>query len=416
VNTRSCSSFPHVGGASSEVLTRLLACFDQAIVSGSSFLLLILVARFSDPAQLGFYSLATSMVVILLAVQESILSRPYTIYLHRPLISPCEETSTYFILGIGFALFTAALVGLAALVLSFVPQQASLPSVLAGLSAAVAFITFRDLVRRYAFTQFQFARVCILDATVAAVALLLLSGTTVLGYLSAASGLLALGAGCAAALTILYTRKIRQAVRLDPKNIRAVLVRNWNVGKWLLAGHACLQAQGFLILSLAIAVSGAAAAGIYTALQSVIGLINPFLFGIFNVLLPQYARVLQVGELRALQRRALLDAVVLSAGLSGLCILLYAYGGAIIGSAGVPASIGLQAMERTRTAAYLMAITTFITVSLVALLLPVAGLLGAALGILIAETAGACLRWGAFLFALRTFHSQGPSRLKAVAA
>src|SRR5262245_31682756 len=68
-----------------------LALADQAVVSGASFRTLLLVSRWTNPAQLGLYSIGLSVLISTLAVQYALVSLPYTIQRHRPLGTPAEQ-------------------------------------------------------------------------------------------------------------------------------------------------------------------------------------------------------------------------------------------------------------------------------------------------------------------------------------
>ena len=52
---------------------------DQAAVSAANFLVLLLIARYSTSADVGIYAIAFSIVVILISVQEALITRPYTV-------------------------------------------------------------------------------------------------------------------------------------------------------------------------------------------------------------------------------------------------------------------------------------------------------------------------------------------------
>ena len=61
----------------------LLSIGDQCLVSGTNFLTLVIVGRSCGLQELGVYSLAFTVVVILMALQESLLIAPYTVMMSR---------------------------------------------------------------------------------------------------------------------------------------------------------------------------------------------------------------------------------------------------------------------------------------------------------------------------------------------
>ncbi|HEX4934652.1 MAG TPA: hypothetical protein VFV33_15790, partial [Gemmatimonadaceae bacterium] len=60
-----------------------LSVADQAIVSATSFLTTILVARQTGPAGLATYSLVLTMVTTALVVQDALVTGPLNVYVAR---------------------------------------------------------------------------------------------------------------------------------------------------------------------------------------------------------------------------------------------------------------------------------------------------------------------------------------------
>src|SRR4051794_19160928 len=63
--------------------SHVLGWADQAAVSAASFLALIMIGRWTEPSQLGTYAIGTSILALLLATQDSLITRPYSVQLHR---------------------------------------------------------------------------------------------------------------------------------------------------------------------------------------------------------------------------------------------------------------------------------------------------------------------------------------------
>ncbi len=72
--------------------THALALADQAVVSGTSFLTMVVVGRSTSASELGLYSIASSLLVASVTIQDSLISLPYTIQRHRPLGKPAEHS------------------------------------------------------------------------------------------------------------------------------------------------------------------------------------------------------------------------------------------------------------------------------------------------------------------------------------
>src|SRR5581483_3323402 len=61
----------------------LLALADQVAVSGTSFLVTLVLGRCASAEELGQYTLGFTLVVLLIGVFESLLTIPYTVYGNR---------------------------------------------------------------------------------------------------------------------------------------------------------------------------------------------------------------------------------------------------------------------------------------------------------------------------------------------
>ena len=57
--------------------THVSALFDQAVVSGASFLTMILIGRWTNPVELGLYAIGASILLSFLATQQTLISLPY---------------------------------------------------------------------------------------------------------------------------------------------------------------------------------------------------------------------------------------------------------------------------------------------------------------------------------------------------
>ncbi|WGS18496.1 MULTISPECIES: hypothetical protein [unclassified Bradyrhizobium] len=71
--------------------THALALADQAVVSGTSPLSTVLVGRYTQPSQLGIYTIGLSILGSVLAVRDALILMPYAIQRHRSSRSPREH-------------------------------------------------------------------------------------------------------------------------------------------------------------------------------------------------------------------------------------------------------------------------------------------------------------------------------------
>ena len=127
----------------------VLAIFDQAAVSGTNFLTVVLVGRACGQEELGYYSLGVTILVLLVSVQESLVTAPYTVFRERLRGWRRNEYAGRVLVQQGVLALLAA-VGLAAMVgLSGVVHRDMTLIV----AAVVPLVLLRDFCRRLGFAH-----------------------------------------------------------------------------------------------------------------------------------------------------------------------------------------------------------------------------------------------------------------------
>ena len=399
----------------------VLAGADQAVVSATSFLTLIMIARWTDVNQLGAYAIGASILAVLLATQDSLITRPYAIQLYRPLGTPAEHAFSSLLLSFLLSAMGALVLSAAALALSAFGAPRESAAITWALAGTIPFVLLREFARRFAFAHLKMFQALMVDVVVAALNIVLLGWLGWTGRLSAVTAFVAVGISCAiGAIGWLCLARGEFAFRLG--QVRATLKQSWVLGKWLFSGQLALQTQGYMTYWLSMLIAGAAATGIYAACTSIVAFANPLLFGFFNILTPKSVRALRIEGGAGLRRQAAGDALLLAAVMILFCVLVlvagedvmeFLYPGAeykgnghiltvlafasLAAAIGAPASIALASAERARAGASVTAATAILNLILVWWLMTNWGLLGAAYALLIAEVVGNLGRWIAFL-------------------
>jgi O-antigen/teichoic acid export membrane protein len=398
----------------------VLALADQAVVSATNFLALIMLGRWSDTSQLGAYVLGYSILALLLATQASLITRPYAIRLYQPEGSPAEHA--FSALALSTILSATAVLGMSALAAALYATPAhDKAEIVWALAGATPFVLLREFARKSSFAHFRLARVLLLDLAVALLNIGLLGWLAWSGRLSAASAfaMVALSCGIGAIAWLYVSRRefYIQRVRIMP-----TLKRSWSVGKWLFCSQVTGQVQGYAVHWLTMAISGAVATGIYAACVSIVSLANPLLFGMVNLLTPRSVRALRERGTAGLRRQAVVDALLLAILIVPLVVFVTLFGEdlmrvlyagpefqgngpvlallslAMLASAvGTPASIALASAERGHVIAFLTLGMAVFSICLISILMMRWGLLGAAFGLLSAEVLGSIGFWLAFL-------------------
>ncbi len=383
------------------------ALVDQAIVSGLRFLTTVVIGRLCGAGELGMYALASSLMLITLAVQDSFVLGPYTV-LGSQFMGARKASYLGAVLLEGLVLTALAIGALVAVAAALVVMSSAsaLGNTIGVLAAALPFILLHNFGRRFAFAELNTRSAILLDGTTAA---LQLGGLTMLALGGALSGPAVFGViGIASALPgLAWLFKTRKAMRFCLRDIPGDLHRNWRLGRWMLASQVVSALAVYVIGWLLAWRVGVTATGVYAACASLAGLMNPILLGMNNVLLPRVAMAFAEGAhaaVRRLSRKALALVVGPTATIAvGLVVcaprllsLLYGPSYApyyhvagvlaiatVLNAVGLAANLGLLAMERSEIGFVAQLAGLCAAVAAALALIPYFGIAGAACGALL---------------------------------
>ncbi|HEX2256383.1 MAG TPA: lipopolysaccharide biosynthesis protein [Afifellaceae bacterium] len=404
----------------------VLACADQAVVSATSFLTLILVARWNGAEQLGLFAIGLSVVGVTLAVQHSLVSLPYAVQRHRPPGSAGEHAYCCLLHSGLFSASVAGLLVLAALGLSAAGAHPESVHTAWALAALMPLAATKEFAREFALARLDWHRALVVDLVAAAIQLSAIVWLGLAGLLSPFTAYAAMGVSCGlAALGWLCLSRSDFAFRLG--QLRTTLRQNWELGKWLFLSRSALLVQGYSTYWLSMFLAGAAATGVYAACMSIVAFANPVLLGLYNFLVPNAVLAWKDGGTAGLRKRAAGDALLLGAALGCFFVLVLFAGeqvmqllypgeafeghgltlavltlGTLIAGLAIPASNALTSMERPRPLAAIAGVSAILNVALVWWLIGEWGLLGAAIGIVAANLVGMLGRWAIFLALTRS--------------
>lgn len=399
---------------------QILGLADQIVVSATSFLVFVVIARATNPAELGIYALAISVIAFCLATQESLITKPYAIKLHEVNGPPAEYAFGVLVLSLGLCGGFVLAASAAAVTLIAMGAPADMIHLVWAVAAALPFVLMREFARRFAFAHLAVSQALALDLGAAVFILLAAAMLYWAGAVSAPAMIAATGIGCALT-TLIWLWAVHYRFAFGFSSLRPALQQCWNLGKWFLWGQLGMQVQAYVTPWLALVLGGAAVAGLYAACASIVAFANPIIFGFCNILTPKFVRIFQNDGVAALRRRVISDALVMGGIMAAFCLGIFAFGAdimrllyrdevyagnndvlrllalaALAATVGIPALLALAATGRARAVAAVMLLTAVVSTVLVAMLLWQWGLLGAAYAVLIGEALGAVARWTAF--------------------
>lgn len=406
-----------------KLLTRehIFSLADQALVSGTSFLTTLLLARFSSAGELGVYAIGISVLVSLLAFQDSLVLQPYTIQRHSSGVHPADHEGAALIFS-GFASVGSALIlAVAASAALAWGRDSDMLAMIFAVAAVLPFVLTREFARRSAMAQLEMHRAVILDAAVAFLQLSALALLAHTGRMSATGACAALGGanGVVAAGWLCWTSR---TLKLRLETAKTIFAETWNLGKWLLVGRVTVQVQGYIIYWIAMILAGAAATGVLAACMSIVNIAAPLILALGNVMVPRSVLAWRKEGGQGLLREAIRNVTRFAAVIAPFCIFMLFGGEALMhrlypgseyqGSGlvvavlafatfatalGGPASFALATMERPRAIVIVGVIGAVLSIGLVALSMMKWGLLGAAFGLLAGNIFGTVGRWIAFM-------------------
>jgi O-antigen/teichoic acid export membrane protein len=399
----------------------ILSLVDQGVVSATNFLTGVIIARACSKEELGLYMLGFSLILLVTDLQMSLIATPYMVYAPR-LKDDAHALYTGSTLIHQLALcflIVLALTG-GVIVIRHGVGPRGLGPVLWALVGVIAFIMLREYARRTCFACLKVKRALLLDTCIAVGQIGGLLLLAYFGLLSAGRAYWVIGFVCGiAALGWLWSE--RSFYRLEISESLADLKKNWIFGKWVFASGLVWAVSMNLYPWLLAVFHGTASTGVWAACLGVVALGNPAVLGVLNFLGPKIAHVYAQEGARALRRFVLRASVafalpMLLFGLAmifrGGRVVTLLYGHQYAGNGLVVAilafnlavsavafsfSRALLAIERADVDFLVSFVALFIMLTLGLWLVRSFGIPGAALGMLIANTAASGVRAFAFM-------------------
>lgn len=303
----------------------ILSLFDQAIVSATAFFTAAIIGRMTSPSELGLYYTTLAIILLVVGIQEQIISVPYMFFAKR--FEGRQHAEYAGSVWLHHAALTAVtMVGLLGAIVFFTLQGST--SLLPGLWAllvAVPLILFREEVRRFAFADLHIGTAITMDVVVSVAQV---AGLLALGYFGELTLFAIFGVmGGSCALSVVVWLVLRPAqVEFRPERFRSDWKHNWAFGKWALRGYMLNSSIPYLMIWLVNFAIGPAAAGILGACSSLVGITRVIQSGITNVLTTQASYAFSSGGWPALQRLLLRNTLFLGVTLGGICLVFVATG------------------------------------------------------------------------------------------
>lgn len=160
-----------------------VAVADRLVVSGASFLTMVIVGRAAGVSELGMFALAWSVLLVTNVVVEALVVTPFTVFVgeHDKQADRRAYGSVVLVQALGLAGAAMAIVLAAGHVLADTLSIERGASIMWALFVAIPMVVIREFARRFLFATLEAVRVFVLDLLVAALQLSTLIALTLTG-------------------------------------------------------------------------------------------------------------------------------------------------------------------------------------------------------------------------------------------
>jgi O-antigen/teichoic acid export membrane protein len=403
----------------------VLALVDCVIVGGVNFLTVLLLGRIAGPDDLGKFALVMTIYYLLLSVQEALITMPYTVFgVRLKRVRQWQYSGAVLCQSAVWSACVSLIVALVAVAILFGADNAGLARIIGVFAVVFPLWMLREFGRRYLFANMQVAKVVVMSSVGGVAQLIMICALAYIGKLSDATALTAMGiASGISGFGWLWLS--RASFQFNHRRWSYFALKNWIFGRWVLASHATAVVAGNAMPWLVVIWLGPSGTGVYAACDAILRFANPIIVSLNNVLTPRLAIGFKKGGKAELNRIVWQTNGLLSLFLLVFCSLIVVGGkwimhrsfgsdysgywaalvvlaiGQLIDLLSLASSRALMVLDRARVNLY--AESFGLTVSLVAavLLIPLYGILGAAIANLAGSLALTVATVGAYVAAVR---------------
>src|SRR5580700_11685912 len=270
-----------------------LAVVDYGLISGSNFLLGVLLARWLTPREYGAYALSFSFFILAGFLYQSLLLEPLSVFsgtLFRENLRGYLKTTLWIHWELSFAM--CLLLGLAAVGARVFGHSPVLAVALAGMTVATPFILMHGLAKRSFYLRLSPGPAAFASTFYCA---LVIGGAFLVfrwGRLSSFTAFLIMGlAALVSCVIMVFQLNAVLAPETGRPRLRATWGKHWEYGRWALATCVVGWIPNYFYIPLVSSFSGMAAAGELRALMNLAAPVLQTYAALSMLFLPYAARV-----------------------------------------------------------------------------------------------------------------------------
>ena len=233
---------------SSTLINTAVASVDQATLSALSFIIQIILIRHVSKVEYGYYSIAFTISLFILTIQNAVVNTPLAVLLVTKKNSERKNYAASLCYGQFLVIIPAVCFGLAVAVML---AHLGFDSTQVAIGAAVCFAAignlYREFFRAYFFAEQNSFKVLKIDTIYAILFLGAVALIYLLFHVSVAAIFIMIGiCGLLASLVFSW----QQNWKYNLESIKQSYAENWKYGKWALVGVIVthIQSNGYLYM------------------------------------------------------------------------------------------------------------------------------------------------------------------------
>lgn len=268
--------------------TKILILLNQGTVSATSFVTTLIVGNACGPEALGLFAIGLSIVFLAMAIESSLVSTPYTVFVADTRSDRVVYRNGSTLLNLLLVtLSTAAGFGLVAIITGWTTETVY-ETLYPAIVVAAPMLASRYFVRRFLLANHRVTQVFIVDLLSSAIQVGALLAMAQTESLTPVRALLVVGLSNLACSIYFFSGNINQ-FKLRISRAKVELLRDWRFGKWLIGEQTLTIMSTYGAPWLLAILLNSEAVGIFAACFSITGLANPFLLAMGNYLLPRFS-------------------------------------------------------------------------------------------------------------------------------
>lgn len=305
------------------VLKSGIASVDQAILSALNFVIAIFFIKSASKMEYGYYSIAITISLFLVSIQNAIVNTPMTVLLINKREDKKEKYVSSLFYGQFLFILPASFIALGVVtLLGFWRLNAIQATITGAFCFAAIGILFREFMRSFFFAEEAPFKVLKMDALYASILLILITFIYMIHQIGVAIIFMLFGI-ISLVVSSLFGRG--RIWHYDKKCVKESYRENWEFGKWALLGVLVTHLQNHSYLYLLGILVGADAVADVSAARLLLMPLLLFQVGWNKVAIPHGSKLREEGKARHFFKEQALVCIVFVLGVVGYvtCLLFF---------------------------------------------------------------------------------------------